>query len=68
MTSLSFNGRVARTLLIAASLVVGLSACRDSEEHRQIKLEKGGYEGQHDQVLDAETLRELRQRGQLQQN
>ncbi|MFD1694701.1 hypothetical protein [Roseibium aestuarii] len=62
------NGRTFKTIVILAGLLAGLSACRESEEHRQIKLEKGGYAGQHDNQLNEDTLRQLRQRGSLQQN
>ncbi|MTI42363.1 hypothetical protein JM93_01751 [Roseibium hamelinense] len=47
--------------LIAA--LSALSACRESEENRPIKLDKGNYEGPADTELTEEQLRELRARG-----
>lgn len=48
------------------ALLVGLAACRESEENRPIKLEKGNYQGPADQALTEEQQRELRARGRLQ--
>ncbi|WP_417667032.1 hypothetical protein [Roseibium sp.] len=54
---------------LAALCMVGLTAltgCRESEENRAIKLEKGGYAGQTDAALTEEQRRDLRARGQRQ--
>jgi hypothetical protein len=48
------------------ALLAGLAACRESEENRPIKLEKGSYQGPADQALSDEQKRELRSRGNLQ--
>ncbi len=56
------------TLLGAFCMIAltGLAGCRESEENRAIKLDKGGYAGQSDTELTQEQNRELRARGQRQ--
>lgn len=68
MTSHGSQGRALKSLVLATALLASLSACRESEEHRQIKLEKGGYAGNPDQALSEDTVRTLQHRGKLQQN
>lgn len=48
------------------ALLAGLSACREAEENRPIKLEKGSYAGPPDTELDDEQKRALRARGNKQ--
>lgn len=48
--------------------LIGLAGCRESEENRAIKLEKGGYAGPEDTALSEEQLRALRARGNQQKN
>jgi len=56
-----------RLFLVGALLALtGLAGCREQEENRPIKLEKGQYEGQKDTGLTDEQRRELRSRGQRQ--
>ncbi|MBO6758855.1 MAG: hypothetical protein JJ902_21170 [Roseibium sp.] len=57
--------RILKTAGVIA-LLVGLGACRELEENRPIKLDKGNYDGPADQALSEETQRELRARGTLQ--
>ena len=48
------------------ALLAGLSACREAEENRPIKLEKGSYAGPQDSQLSEEQKRALRARGNMQ--
>ncbi|WP_150525116.1 hypothetical protein [Roseibium sediminis] len=48
------------------ALLAGLSACREAEENRPIKLEKGSYAGPQDSQLSDEQKRALRARGNKQ--
>lgn len=53
--------------LVGALLTLtGLAGCREQDENRSVKLEKGQYEGQKDTALTDEQRRELRFRGQRQ--
>ena len=54
-----------RTALLAFGFIalVALAGCRESEENRPIKLEKGTYDGTADTALTEEQRRELRARG-----
>jgi len=52
--------------LLAAALFASLAGCRELEENRPIKLDKGNYDGPADTELTEEQRRELRQRGNLQ--
>lgn len=54
-----------RTALLAFGFITlaALAGCRESEENRPIKLEKGSYGGPSDTELTEEQRRELRARG-----
>lgn len=64
----SMTPRVSTLLKIFGilAMVAGLSACREAEENRPIKLEKGSYAGPKDTQLSEEQRRELRARGNKQ--
>lgn len=52
--------------LVALTLLAGLAAlggCREEEEIRALKTQKGVYEGPSDTALTADQQRNLRQRG-----
>jgi ABC-type uncharacterized transport system auxiliary subunit len=55
--------RVKVSLALMLMSVTALAGCRESEENRVIKLEKGVYAGQSDTKLTDEQRRELRARG-----
>lgn len=54
------------TIVGAAVLVLGLGACRESEQGRPLSLQKGVYQGQKDTPLNEAQLRELQHRGNQQ--
>lgn len=49
--------------LILVLTGVGLSACREDEQNRALKIEKGEYAGKVDQGLSEEEQRQLKARG-----
>ena len=51
-------GRMALSLATLSVLVLG--ACREEEQDRVLMQQKGVYQGQEDQPLTEEQLRELR--------
>jgi hypothetical protein len=53
-------------LVGALFALTGLAGCREQEENRPIKLEKGQYEGKEDPGLSDAQRRELRFRGERQ--
>lgn len=50
-------------LVVVLSGLAVLAACREQEENRPIKLEKGVYQGRADTPLSEDTIKALRQRG-----
>ncbi|GGB41972.1 hypothetical protein GCM10011316_12440 [Roseibium aquae] len=52
--------------MLVVGLLMSLGACRESEENRPIKLDKGSYDGPADTGLSEEQRRQLQQRGTLQ--
>ena len=58
-------GRLVLAVAAAVSVLV-VSACREEEQGRILIQEKGVYQGQADEPLDEEQLRELRFRTSLQ--
>lgn len=65
------NSRSIKTaghLFLAGALLAltGLAGCREQDENRPIKLEKGQYEGKKDTELTDGQRRELRFRGERQ--
>lgn len=60
----------ARVLAAISVLVVtglSLGACRQEEMGRPLFYEKGTYGGKADEKIDAETIKQARQRGWMQQ-
>ncbi len=57
-------GRLALSLAALSILVLG--ACREEEQDRILMQQKGVYQGQADQPLSEEQLRELRFRASQQ--
>ena len=57
----TFIGRALPWLAIIG-LAAGISACREDEQGRPLVKQKGVYEGQTDEKLDAERLDDLRSR------
>ena len=58
-------GRLVLAIFTAISVLI-LGACREEEQGRILIQEKGVYQGQADEPLDEEQLRELRFRTNLQ--
>jgi len=51
------------TLIAAVIGLAALGGCREEEENRALKTQKGVYEGPSDTALTPEQQRSLRQRG-----
>lgn len=49
-------------ILLSAGLALATSGCREEEQLRMIKIEKGTYAGPADEALSPETVDALRQR------
>ena len=56
--------RLLITIGLALTLSLTLSACREEEQGRKLRFEKGTYLGKPDTPLSDETLRALRGRAQ----
>lgn len=65
---ISKSTKTAGHLVLVGALfaLTGLAGCREQEENRPIKLEKGQYEGKTDTGLTDAQRRELRLRGEQQ--
>lgn len=50
------------SVLAMIGLVAGVAACRENEGDRPLTKQKGVYEGQEDEKLDADQLESLRTR------
>ncbi|WP_417684374.1 hypothetical protein [Roseibium sp.] len=63
MTSTRMKRPATALLALCVMGLTALTGCRESEENRVIKLEKGEYAGPQDTALSEDQRRELRARG-----
>jgi hypothetical protein len=64
----AMTASVLRTMALTGALgaLLLVQGCRDDEQDRVLIQEKGVYQGQPDDNLDAEQLQELRSRAAIQ--